>query len=55
MMLFYDEKNPKNVMCKAEVFASKYAIKQVATPKHNVHRDVERDWTEAVNLMTYVA
>lgn len=53
MILFYDPKKPQKVICKAEPFISKNAMYQVPTPKHNVYRDVDKDWTEAINLVNY--
>lgn len=53
MILFYDEKKPKKAMCKAEAFVSKNAMFQTYTPKHNIYRDVEKDWDSAIDLVSY--
>ena len=53
MILFYDPANPKKVMCKAEAFVSKNAMYQINTPKHNAYRNVDKDWTEAIDLVQY--
>lgn len=53
LILFYDEKNPKKVKCKLEVFTSREGIRQVKTPRKNVWRDIEKTWTESINLVQY--
>jgi hypothetical protein len=54
MLLFYDPKNPKKVMSKAEAFVSSSAMRRVHTnQKHNVYRSVDKDWNEAIDLVMY--
>ena len=53
LILFYDENNPKKVKCKMEAFASKEGFRQIKTPKKNMWRDIERTWTESINLVQY--
>lgn len=50
MLLFYNKKNPKKVMCKAEVFVSDTAMVQVRTPKNNAYRDVNKVWDKAIDM-----
>ena len=50
-MLFYNEKNPAEVYCKAEVFTSFEAFHQTVTAKNNMYRNVEKDWVEAISLL----
>ena len=54
LTLFYEKGNPANVRCKAQVFASQEAIQRVySNSKDNIYRDVEKDWTEAIDLTRY--
>ena len=53
LILFYDEKNPAKAMSKLEVFTSADGIHQIKTPKNNIWRDVNKDWTEAIDLVIY--
>lgn len=54
MVLFYDKKKPKKVLCKAEVFASDDAIEKIYTnQRHNAYRDVDKDWMDAIDLTRY--
>lgn len=53
LILFYDPQKPNKVLSKFEVFTSKDGIHQIDTPKRNVWRDTEKQWTEAINLVQY--
>lgn len=53
MILFFDKKNPKKVLSKFEVFTSYDAIHQIDTPKENVWRDIDKNWTEPMYLVKY--
>jgi hypothetical protein len=54
MILFYDAKNPQKVMCKAEAFVSEYVMHQIySNQNHNIYRDVNKDWTEAIDLVSF--
>ncbi len=50
LMVFYDEKNPEKAFCKAEIFVSNIALRQETTPKHNAYRDVDKIWSEPIDL-----
>ena len=50
VILFYDEKNPKKVVCKPEVFVTSIAMNQIPTSKKNVYRDIKKDWNQAIDL-----
>ena len=53
MPLFYDKKNPQNVVSKIEVFTSEEGIAQIHTPKKNALRDTEKEWYEPINLVRF--
>lgn len=53
MILFYDKKNPKKVYSKLEVFTSSIGIHKVPTPKKNMWRNVDSDWQNPIDLVTY--
>lgn len=53
MLLYYDKDNPGKVYSKMEIFTSHDAICKIKTPKRNVHRDVNKDWTEPLDLVQY--
>ena len=53
MILFYDKNRPKKVLSKLEVFTSEEGICQIATPKKNVWRNTECDWTKPIDLVSY--
>lgn len=51
IILYYNEKNSKKVVCKQEVFLSNPTMVQVSTnQKQNRYRDVKKDWKEAIDL-----
>lgn len=54
LILFYDKDKPKKVMSKLEVFTSSDGLDKTHTPKHNVWRDVEKEWTEPIHLYKVV-
>ena len=53
MLLYYDKNDPSKVYSKMEIFTSHDAIHKIKTPKRNVHRDVNKDWTEPLDLVQY--
>lgn len=53
MIVYYNKNNPAKVFSKIEVFTSTDAINKVKTPKNNVYRDVDKEWTEAFDLVQY--
>ena len=53
MILYYDKENPKKVYSKLEIFTSRDAIRKQKTPKTNVYRDVNRDWSEPIDMVQY--
>jgi len=50
---FYDESNPAKVYCKADIFTSCETFSQIDSPKQNLYRDVNKDWIQAIDLVTY--
>jgi hypothetical protein len=53
IILFYDKQNPKKVISKIEVFTSEDGIHQIPTSKRNVWRDIDKDWSTPINLVSY--
>jgi hypothetical protein len=53
LMMFYDKKKPKKAMSKIEVFTSDDGIHQINTPKRNQWRNIEKDWTDPIDLVSY--
>lgn len=54
MILFYDERKPSKVMSKLEVFTSEDGICKIATPKKNIWRNTEIEWSKCIDLVTYI-
>jgi len=50
LILFYDKKNPAKAISKIEVFTSSLGIYKIPTPKNNIWRDTEKEWTQAIDL-----
>lgn len=50
IILFYDKKNPKKVVCKPEIFVSSLAMNKIPNEKKNRYRDVKKNWCEPVDL-----
>ena len=50
---FYDESNPAKVYCKADIFTSCETFRQINSSKQNLYRDVNKDWIQAIDLVTY--
>lgn len=50
IILYYDKNNPQKVMCKTEVFTSLEGFSKTKTPKSNIYRDVDKQWTEPIRL-----
>lgn len=44
MIIYYDKQNPKNILFKDEIFASKETWKREKTPKNNRYRDIKKEW-----------
>ena len=53
LILFYDKKNPKKVMCKQEIFVSDDGFMRIATLNKNTYRNIEKNWTEPIDLVIY--
>ena len=51
--LYYDDKNPEKVCCRAELFASREAFHKMDNSKNNIYRDTDKDWKDAIDLTTY--
>lgn len=51
LILYFDEKDPADVFCKQEIFCTSENFKKTRTPKHNKYRNVEKMWTEAIDLV----
>jgi hypothetical protein len=53
MLMYYDKNNPAKAYSKMEIFTSRDAIRKIKTSKKNAYRDIDKDWTEPIDMVQY--